>query len=438
MPDVKPYSKFGHLAIGAESTPGTVVKPSIFLELLNENLKADYNIVDATTIAGSPERRQRSVKDKIEIAGEITVLVDARNIGYWLAGMFGSPSTKTIESGNNATYQHTFEPSTSPKTYTIEIRPADADFVYRYVGCRITKLSLSQVDNKYQAVIGIMGQKVFTNARVTEQKTSGTSLPVDQTTGLLTTDRIIIKDKDDPSTNVAEKTISAIPSENEITLGSALAVTASVNDIAVIKRQTPSYTLSSIMIWRGGTQHMSGDDIDNTSEDDAEDFTLDIDNEFEPRWKSGKDQEARSPEAILQKSFGAQGSFMQYFKNPGNIDKLRSNAKVALRVRTYGDRLSTNSAQVANFLLGSGTSGVLMSASTAGEAGNDLNITVTQNNSDNLVAVKTGNNITLKRAKRNHYQEPSYAGGYCAYCAFRNQCGHCRYWGGAGSSSHEV
>lgn len=402
MADTNPYARLGYLAIGEETTAGTAVKPSVYLELMSESIVSNYNIVPSTQIAGRIDVNQRAIKSTIDITGDITVLVEPKNLGHLLQNFFGAPQTTTIVA--NKVYQHTFRPSATLKTYTMDIKPADANYVRRYVSVYINSLAFSQVDNKIQLVLSVQALKAFDNARVTTTTASGTALHVDQTKGLTTSDTIWIIDKDDEETKKYERTVSAVNSETKITVNSAFSTSVDVDDIVVIKKSTPIYTASNDLIWIGGTEYGLGTGesaMYNTTTSDISDFTFTVTRELENRYAAnGINLMNRMPTYIKGKGLRSEGSFSKVFENLAEVDSLRSNEAVGQRVRVYGEAIDTNSAATASCLIGTAgeNNAFRATSSTSGDDYNNFTIRVIDNSYDTLVATKTGKNIVVKRA----------------------------------------
>jgi hypothetical protein len=396
-----PFSRLGYLAIAKESTAGTAVKPDTYVEILSENIVVNYPVTPVTSIAGRRDVNKTSAKEKIEISGDITVLVEAKNIGEFLQNFAGAPSTTTIETGK--VYQHVWTlANTDEKTYTIDVKPADADHVVRVTGVKVSQLAFSQSDNKIQCVVSVMGQIAFTNARATAVLGNGTALVVDQSSGLVTSDILRIIDKDTYAVKDTAS-ISSIDSETGITLGEN--ATASIDDIITIQKSTPTYTQSKEMTFIGGStfkmmaKNNYYNPINNTEEKNLEDFTLNFLNELEARYTAkGCNLADRFPDSIKVKGFTANGNIVNIYTTSQRIDDMRSNEQVALRFDICGSQLDTNSAVASSTTIGSGDSQINITASVASETGSDLNVTIINNTDDSLVASKTGNNILVKLA----------------------------------------
>lgn len=139
----------------------------------------------------------------------------------------------------------------TPKTFTVDIKPADAPWVHRYFGVQITAIAIEPDDNKIKCTVTLAPRKAFIVSRVTTAVSSGTALAVDQTAGLTTADSILILNKADGFTTKATLTISAIPSDTSLTV-STIGVSIAVDDLVVIKKaSTVTYNQDNVFTWLG-------------------------------------------------------------------------------------------------------------------------------------------------------------------------------------------
>lgn len=385
MADATTYSKLAHLVFSKESPAAAAAYPTIFAELLSESLTNNWDFTASNTVRGNRSKNLRAIKNRVgPFSGNLTVLVEPKTIGYFLTGVMGEATDSTLESA--LSYQHDFKPLNTLATFTMDIPYAGEDYVKRYIGTRISEIAFDINENKLQATMGIMAQYVFQNARLTAAASSGTTLTLDQTTGLTTSDTIQILDKDNPTTELAELTISSIDSENQLTV-STIGASLEVDDIVVIKKQVPTrtdYDMSNELIFVGGASGYiaSGDHaLQNlAAKTNIENFKLTIKNDLEARWgAAGKNIVSRMPQNILAKGVEVTGMISHFHVNPQNMDFLRSNAKVGLRMEFLGNALASNSAAAASATLESDGAGtVTVTADTSGEAGNDYAILVVQ------------------------------------------------------------
>lgn len=397
MPNFSPYANFGSLSIKKESTAGTAVIPDTWLGILAESVVPNFNIVPVQTIAGERERNVRSVPGQIEISGDVEFYVEPKTVGHFLRALFGAPTTQTLTAAT--AFRHGFEVSNTPLTYTIDIQPADAPWVHRFYGVQISKLSFSHQDNLIKCTATLMPRKAFVNSRVLADVAAGTALTLDQTAGLVAGDSILIVQKEDGYTTVQERIIASITNDTSLEVTVAFNAQVDTDDVVVIKRQTASYDQNLELTWLGGTEISTGDDVDNVSSEDFESFNVDFTNETEQRWFAGKEESARYPGDVLTKGYVAEGNIGKFYDSESKLDKARKNDKLGLRLLFQGQTaIEANAAVKASSIWGATANGFKVEASTAGKAGNDINVTLVIAADDNLAASMSGNNILVELA----------------------------------------
>lgn len=397
MSNFSPYADFGSLSLIAEATPGVPLTPTKSLRFLEESLETNFGVSNVQEIAGSRERNIRSVANKIEITGDVKFYVESKMIGHFLRAVFGAPTSQVLTAG--VAIRHAFAVTNTPKTYTIDIKPADAPWVHRYYGVQITNIKFEQDDNRIVCTATLAPRKAFIVAEVTKAAASGTALEIDQTAGLTTADSILILSKADGFTTKTTLTISNIDSDLLLTT-STIGVSLAVGDLVVIAKPTTviPFDQDKVFTWLGGSQVSAGDDIDNTTAVNKENFNLEYTNEIEARWFAGPEESARFAGDIITKGYFGKGGVMKYYDAEANIDKMRKNTKFGHRVFMQGETpLEANAAVKASSTWGA-SNGFKVEASTAGKAGNDINVTLVIAADDNLAADKTGNNIIVSLA----------------------------------------
>lgn len=393
MSNFSPYANYGYLSIIPEVTAGTPITPTNFLRLVSEGIETNFGTSNVMEIAGSRERNIRSVPNQIEVGGDIEFYVESKMIGHFLRGLFGAPTSQTLVASTS--YRHCFTVTDTPKTYTIDIKPADSPWIHRYYGVQITGLLFEGDDNKIKCTATLSPRKAFITARVTTAASSGTALSLDQTAGLTTADSILVLAKEDGYTTLATLTISAVTSDTLLAV-STIGVQLDVGDIVVIKKATSvSYNQDNVFTWMGGSSISTGADIDNTTAVNKESFSLEFQNEVEPRYFAGLEESSRYPGDVITKGYTATGQINKFYDSESNLDKLRKNEKFGLRILMQGETaLSANAAVAASSTWGA-SNGFTVTAATAGKAGNDINVTLVIASSDNLSATESGNNITV-------------------------------------------
>lgn len=401
MPTATSYSKLGYLMLKKESSAGSAVYPDTALELLSEDIKVGWKTTPSETIAGNRSANLRPINDKVGPGeGTIEILVEPNTIGHFLNSLMGESSNTTLDT---ADYQHDWNGvlSTLP-TYTLDIKMAGEDYIKRYFGVLIKSISLSLDNNKLKASISIMAQRAFSNARLTVAHATGTTLDLDQTSGITTSDTLIILDDDNKDTSLAELTIVSITSETQLVC-STIAVSLAIDDIAVLKAQTltaANYNLSNEMIWSGGAEVYASAGSNSmqrlAAKTNCEEFELTLENDLEARYSAtGVDVVDRMPTELIVKGWTVSGKFSQFHTNPNFLDALRSKEQIGLRFSFIGGLLIANAAAAASATVESdGVGTVSATVDATGEAGNDYAIIITQGTGA-LSAALSGKLITV-------------------------------------------
>lgn len=404
MSDATSFSKLGYLMLKKESAAGTAIYPVTPVELLSENIKTNWDFTAVTTIAQNRSMNMRPVKNKVgPFEGTLEFYVEPNLHGHFLCGLFGEDTHTTITAGVSEVSD--FQPLTTIQSYTMDIKEGGEDYVRRYFGVRIKKITYSLDENKLKASIDVTAQRCFTNARVTLAASSGTALLVDQTSGLVAgSDTIQVLSAAAPSTVLATLTVTTVTDELTLvvsTIGASLAA----NDIVVIKAQTideDNYDLSGEFIWSGGAEVSVGNGANAlqalAAKTNCESFELTIENDIEPRWAAtGADVVDRMPSAMLLKGVTVSGKFSQFHTNPEFMDMLRQQEQVGLRFKFLGAALAANTAASATGVVESdGTGTVTVTVTATGEAGNDYAIIVVLGSSSGAATASlAGKLITL-------------------------------------------
>lgn len=392
------YAKLGYLILKKEATEATPLFPDTLIELLSESIVTNWDFTPSNTIAGNRSMNLRPIKNRVGPAtGSIEILVEPKTLGHFLTGVFGEATDSTLEA--LLSFQHDFQPQTTLKTYTMDIKIAGENYVERYFGVTIESVEFSIDENKVKLTINVQAQKVFTNARVTVAASSGTALKLDQTSGLTTNDTILILDKDNPDTVLDTLTITTVTDENTLVV-STIVGTLKVDDIAVIQKQTLTADLGNEFIFSGGAQASianGANGIQNLAAfTNVEDLTVTITNEVEPRWTAtGNDVVDRMPSEMLIKGVTVEGSFNQFHRNPEFLDILREMEQTTLRFEWLGDALASNAAAAATGQIETdGSDTITVAVDAAGEPGNDFAIVFTDGNAS-LSATLSGKLITV-------------------------------------------
>jgi len=128
------YTRLGYLAIKAEVTENTAVKPDVFVPLMSEDIVTAWGETSAKPVAGNRALNLRPLDTAIEApAGTVNVLLEPKTIGYFLKAVFGAVTTGQIMmlSGSNGAFTvgETITGGTSAKTATVVAKSAELDYV---------------------------------------------------------------------------------------------------------------------------------------------------------------------------------------------------------------------------------------------------------------------------------------------------------------------
>jgi len=394
------YGKRGYLGFKKESAAGVAVYPDTFAEALDVPSPINWVKNKTNTVQGNRSANIRTFYAAQEPVSFTHNLPCEPNIsGNLMDAFFGNSSDQSLNSGTSE--QHDFQPQNTLNTFTVDLAIGGEDYITRFFGVRIASLGLSINDNRADWAVGFMAQKWFSNARVKTAVSSGTTLSVDQTSGLTTSDTIIVLDATNPSSTKQELTITSIDSETQLTTNTITASIA-VDDIVVIQRKpSVTYSLGNEFIFKGGASVAIGTGthpVDNTSAvTDFTNFSMELTNELEhASGANGNDMIDLQPSNIHLKSFNI-GSFTlsHFHSTPEFMDIIRAKEAIGVRVKFLGDTLDSNSATSATYILDTdGSDTVTGTVDTAGEAGNDYNIKIVEGGAS-LSASISGKNITL-------------------------------------------
>jgi hypothetical protein len=396
MSNFSPYSNFGYLSLIKETTEGVAVTPTEYLRIISESVTPDFGSSPVQEVAGDRERNIRSVKKPIEIGGDIEFFVENKMIGHFLRGLFGAPVSQELTA--SVAYRHGFIVSDTPKTYTIDIQPADAPWVHRYFGVQISGLNFEPDDNKIKCTASVMPRKAFINTRPLADVSSGNTLTIGQTEGLTTSDTILVLIGSHGYTTRQELTITSIDSETQLTV-STITQDIITSDIVVIKRATPSYDQDPVFTLLGGSAVYVGDNIDDTSEECKEEFTLVFNNATESKHCNGLDAVDYFPSDVLTKGYEATGSLTKYYDKESNLAKAIANEIMAIRLLFQGETaLEANVATKASSTWGATANGFRVESTATGKAGNDYSVTIVIADDDTLAASISDKTVTISLA----------------------------------------
>ena len=153
MSKAKGYNS--QLALGYETAYGktpTSVK-GYNMPFNQSKIAIKQNLIESSTIRGRRDKEQPALGN-IDVSGSIVVPVDQIGIGFWLAGMFGSPTT----TGSGDPYTHIFKVTDSQPSLVLEQQYSDITAYEMFNGCKLNKFSFTYGgDKELTANIDIIG-----------------------------------------------------------------------------------------------------------------------------------------------------------------------------------------------------------------------------------------------------------------------------------------
>lgn len=148
----------GQLLVDFEDKPGEMNEnpKAVRVEFIKSGVKADQNQNVSNVIKGRRDPAE-PYRGFIDVAGDIEIALDLRQIGIFLRAAFGLPVTKKLANGY---FQHVFKLSNAMPSITIEQGFKDIGIYAAYTGCKIGKMSFSfGGDGELAVTISIMGMR---------------------------------------------------------------------------------------------------------------------------------------------------------------------------------------------------------------------------------------------------------------------------------------
>lgn len=140
-------------------------------------LKASQTIINPATITGRRDPVEPA-RGHIDVKGNVEIPIDATAFGYWLKGMFGSPTTVADADGKH--YKHVFRPSNEQPSLVINKEFPDIGEDFLYSGCKI---------NTFKTTVGDDGELTAQMELIGANETVGTTT-YDSAATAVTLDRL--------------------------------------------------------------------------------------------------------------------------------------------------------------------------------------------------------------------------------------------------------
>lgn len=151
----------GYIGIAKETTWGTAVAPTTFLEMLDESIVKVITPIEHGALVGSRFKPGIDITGAIDINGSFSIEVNPDNIGLLLAAALGSEGAAT-QVGTTTAYDHDFTPGDSLIPITIEVGRDVASAsgkAFRYAGGMINTMALScDINAILKAEFGILAK----------------------------------------------------------------------------------------------------------------------------------------------------------------------------------------------------------------------------------------------------------------------------------------
>ena len=228
-----------YLAIGKQSAQGTPVKPSVFVPLIDADLKTDPKPTRVKQIAGINWASNKVLQGVRSHSGSITVQCDPDTLGY-LLDILALKGTTTGD--GSVGYTHPFDILTEGNYFTFEVLKGNS--VVRMSDVKIKKIEFSFADGYLEAKIDIVAGSAFTGATLASALSSSiTAVPCDILYDITPLDNLVAGDVIQiwHAGVATDITITTISADKRSANCSSTACTASKGDLVSLKAQTPSY-----------------------------------------------------------------------------------------------------------------------------------------------------------------------------------------------------
>ncbi len=140
-----------YIGVGEESTYGTPVSPTRYIDILRENLVFNRGITPVETVYSRDIRKY--VEGKASVTGSIDFTVEPENVGDFFKWVLGSVET----SGTEPPYIHVFKPAESIKSFTTVV--VSEQLKRKISGCLINRLEIESALDIVTGSIDVIAAK---------------------------------------------------------------------------------------------------------------------------------------------------------------------------------------------------------------------------------------------------------------------------------------
>ena len=243
-----------YIAIKPEATPGTPVKPTIFIPLVSEDIKTVVNYKADNRMKGIAWKSDDLLRGNRSHEGSVTLLGDPDTLGHLLNMTMVKGSTTGDANG----YTHPFTVGDG-KSYTFEIKKGS--YTQRYFGVKIDEMSIEFKDQQMEIKLAVKATGQFSVGTVGVALTGAgmTSLKLDDTydinpnRGLVAGDVITVGGVD--------VTLLTVDADGVTVTFASTAITASIGAKVELKPQTVSLGTFSDPFYMGNMIVGFGADI---------------------------------------------------------------------------------------------------------------------------------------------------------------------------------
>lgn len=237
-------SNGGYLAIGVQSDPNTVVRPTFYTLLYTDTLTTNDNFVESSPIYGSSFEVFQVLQGQRTHTGGVVVLAEPNTAGH----LFNSVLVKSGTTGTSP-YTHTFGASTStaPKSYVFDISLGNV--VKRFWGFKGSSIKPEWNENEMRlsvqgAAIGsFQGRKI--ESVVGSVVTLSTDYDQSPTTGLVANDLLRFFKADGTTVDL---TVTSVDSATAFT-ASGTPTGVAGGDFVHLRPATPNLSVLQPFLW---------------------------------------------------------------------------------------------------------------------------------------------------------------------------------------------
>lgn len=139
-----------------ESTYGTAATGDYeLLDFVSSSFGLDQPLLDSDVL-GRGREPHAPERDLVTVSGDIVLPVDLRNLGFWLRGLFASPTT----TGSTGAYVHTFNSGADPlQSFSLEVGHPKIPRYHLATGVQVDKLRLGwSPGGRNSATVSLIGQ----------------------------------------------------------------------------------------------------------------------------------------------------------------------------------------------------------------------------------------------------------------------------------------